>query len=69
MTDDDPNEAYEVDPIPDGELMASHGWWQCRCNGIVLWIGPEWRMRQLSTDPAERTEERRSKMHHDRKPI
>jgi hypothetical protein len=64
---DDPNDAYEVAPIPPGELMHSYGWWQCVRNGELQWIGPEDRMRELASDPEARNEARRSKMHHDRK--
>lgn len=65
MTDADPNEAYEVSPIPPGELMASQGWWRCTCNGIPQWYGPEERMRELATNSAARLEARRSKKLHD----
>ena len=68
IEDEDPNEAYDVEIIPDGGLMSSHGWWQCKQNGIVQWFGPEERMRQLATDPAERIEARKSKKHHGQPP-
>lgn len=68
VTDDDPNEAYEVEPIPEGQLMASLGWWRCTQNGIPQWYGPEWRMRELASDPTARAEARRSKKLHDAPP-
>ena len=64
----DPNENYEVAPIPPGDLMHSHGWWQCTRNGAMQWIGPEDRMRELATDAETRKEDRCGKKHHDKKP-
>jgi hypothetical protein len=36
MTDDDPNEAYEVVPIEPGPKGPPKGWWTVKRNGIEL---------------------------------
>lgn len=68
MQQDDPNEAYSVEPIADGELMASAGWVVVKCNGIPQWYAPPGRAHLLATNAVMRAEARRSKMHHDVKP-
>ena len=64
----DPNEAYDIVPIPPGELMHSRGWYTLRVNGIPWMHGPLESMQHLATDPAARAEERKSKKLHDRGP-
>lgn len=66
--DNDPNEAYSVEPIAEGELMASRGWLVVKRHGEPEWYAPPERARVLATDAAERAKMRRSKMHHDRAP-
>ena len=45
------------------------GWYTCQRNGIDEWHGPLEAMQKLATDQEARKEARRSKMHHDRKPV
>jgi len=69
IEDDDPNEAYDVEPIPAGEPQSSLGWWVCKQNGIGWWYGPRDVVEKLAVDPVMRASFRASKMHHDRKPV
>jgi hypothetical protein len=53
---DDPNEAYDVVPMPDKPYGPS-GWWTVTCNGIpVRHFGPDEKdgARRYATDPEYR---------------
>lgn len=66
MTDDDPNEAYDIDyAVP---FVIPRGWCTLRVNGIPWWYGPPDVVERLALDPHARKQARESKMLHDRKP-
>lgn len=53
---DDPNEAYEVHPMPK-ELHGPEGWWMVTCNGVKVRSSPDKAvMERFATDPAWRAE-------------
>lgn len=50
----DPNEAYEVEPYPE-QPHGPRGWWRVRCNGVPVYMGSSRaEMEKLATDPAAR---------------
>jgi hypothetical protein len=53
MTDDDPNEAYEVVPIEPGPHGPPKGWWTVKRNGLPVrhFPGKE-KAQRYATDPA-----------------
>jgi hypothetical protein len=52
--DDDPNEAYEVIPMPEN-LRGPSGWWTVTCNGIPVRHSPDRSiMERYATDPEYR---------------
>ena len=52
--DDDPNEAYDVVPMPE-EPHGPRGWWSVTANGIPVWhFGAIEKARQYATDAAHR---------------
>jgi hypothetical protein len=55
MTDDDPNEAYEVVPIEPGPHGPPKGWWTVKRNGhpVRHFPGKE-KAQRYATDPAYR---------------
>ena len=55
MTDDDPNEAYEVVPIAPGLHGPPHTWWTVKRNGIPVrhFPGKE-KADRYATDPEYR---------------
>jgi hypothetical protein len=55
MTDDDPNEAYEVVPAEPGAKGPPHTWWTVKRNGIAVrhFPGKE-KAQRYATDPAYR---------------
>src|ERR1019366_4798320 len=55
MTDDDPNEAYEVVPIEPGPHGPPEGWWTVKRNGIPVrhFPGKE-KAQRFATDPEYR---------------
>jgi hypothetical protein len=55
MTDDDPNEAYEVVPIEPGPHGPPKGWWTVKRNGLPVrhFPGKE-KAQRYATDPAYR---------------
>jgi len=55
MTDDDPNEAYEVVPIGPGPHGLPKGWWTVKRNGLPMrhFPGKE-RAQRFATDPEYR---------------
>jgi hypothetical protein len=55
MTDDDPNEAYEVVPIEPGPYGPPKGWWTVKRNGLPVrhFPGKE-RAQRFATDPEYR---------------
>jgi hypothetical protein len=67
MTDDDPNEAYEVVPIEPGPHGPPEGWWTVKRNGLPVRhfpgkekvercaTDPEYRASFVSVKPSEKT--------------
>ena len=55
MTDDDPNEAYEVVPIEPGPHGPPKGWWTVKRNGLPVrhFPGKE-KAQRYATDPEYR---------------
>jgi hypothetical protein len=55
MTDDDPNEAYEVVPIEPGPHGPPKGWWTVKRNGLPVrhFPGKE-NAQRYATDPEYR---------------
>jgi hypothetical protein len=55
MTDDDPNEAYEVVPIEPGAHGPPKGWWTVKRNGLPVrhFPGKE-KAQRYATDPEYR---------------
>ena len=55
MTDDDPNEAYEVVPIEPGPHGPPEGWWTVKRNGLPVkhFPGKE-KAQRYATDPGYR---------------
>jgi len=66
----DPNEAYEVIPMPE-EPHGPKGWWTVLCNGIPhRHFSDREKADRYATDPGYRAEDRASRVkHHDRKPV
>jgi hypothetical protein len=66
MSDADPNEAYEVIPMPDHPRGPRGGWWTVTCNGVpVRHFSPERRdlADRYATDPAYRASLKVTKYH------
>jgi hypothetical protein len=55
MTDDDPNEAYEVVPTESGPHCPPKGWWTVKRNGLPVrhFPGKE-KAERYATDPEYR---------------
>ena len=52
MTDDGPNEAYEVVPIEPGPHGPPHTWWTVKRNGIpVIHFSGKETAQRFATDP------------------
>ena len=52
--DNDPNEAYEVEPRPE-RPHGPRGWWSVLANGVTVYSGPDRaQMERLAVDPAAR---------------
>ena len=55
MSDDDPNEAYEVVPIQPGQQGPPKGWWTVKRNGIPVRHFPgKQKALRYATDPEYR---------------
>ena len=55
MTDDDPNEAYEVAPVAPGQHGPPEGWWTVKRNGIpVRYFPGKEKADRYANDPAYR---------------
>ena len=67
MTDPDPNEAYEIIPMPD-HPRGPHGWWTVKCNGIEdRHFNSREKAEAYATDPAVRAKVRAGEWkYHDR---
>jgi hypothetical protein len=59
MTDDDPNEAYEVVPIEPGPHGPPHTWWTVKRKGIpVRYFPGKEKAERYATDPEYRASHR-----------
>lgn len=67
--DEDPNEAYEVIPMPE-KPHGPRGWWTVTCNGIpVSHCSSRDIAERFATDPEHRAKLRRDNVKaHDRLP-
>ena len=63
----DPNSDYKI--VEAWLPAVPRGWVTLLHKGVEWWHGPLEAMQRLATDPEARIEARRSKMHHDRKPV
>jgi hypothetical protein len=55
MTDDDPNEVYEVVPVEPGPHGPSHTWWTVKRKGIpVRYFPGKEKAERFATDPEYR---------------